>query len=102
MKRISILLLVFCTCFALAAWPQAQPQWWHHKIITFDAPGAGTGSGEGTIPWGIVIGGWIQGDYIDSNGVYHGFLSPDLVRFVTESVLDKISGGGRRAAVSVS
>ena len=24
MRRISILLLVFCTCFALAAWPQAQ------------------------------------------------------------------------------
>jgi len=24
MKRISILLLIFCTCFTLAAWPQAQ------------------------------------------------------------------------------
>ena len=37
MKRIGIVMLAFFTCFALAAWPQAQPQ-----IITFDAPGAGT------------------------------------------------------------
>ena len=28
MKRISILLLVFCTCCALAAWPQAPAQRW--------------------------------------------------------------------------
>lgn len=27
MKRISILLSVFCTCFTLAAWPQGEPQW---------------------------------------------------------------------------
>jgi hypothetical protein len=26
MKRISILTLIFLTCFALAAWPQAQTQ----------------------------------------------------------------------------
>ena len=97
MKRISILLLVFCTCFALAAWPQAQPQWWHHKIITFDAPGAGTGSGEGTIPWGIVIGGWIQGDYIDSNGVYHGFLRSPHGHFTTFDVPGMGKGAGQGA-----
>ena len=47
MKRISILLLVFCTCFGLAAWPQTKPP---TDIITFDVPGAGTASGEGTMP----------------------------------------------------
>jgi hypothetical protein len=73
MKRISILLLVFCTCFALTAWPHAQPQA-KHKIITFNVPGAGKGAGQGTLAWGIVKGGWIQGDYVDGKGVYHGFL----------------------------
>ena len=47
-------------------------------IITFDAPHAGTTGGQGTLPWGIVQGGWIMGNYIDGNGVYHGFLrAPD-------------------------
>ena len=41
MKRISIMMLVICTCFALAAWPQAK-----HKITEFNVPGAGTGSGQ--------------------------------------------------------
>jgi len=73
MKRISILLLVFCTCFALTAWPQAQPQA-KHIITTFNVLGAGKGAGQGTLAWGIVKGGWIQGDYIDGKGVHHGFL----------------------------
>src|SRR5271165_4536903 len=31
-----------------------------------------------TFPWGIVQGEWIMGNYIDGNGVYHGFLrTPD-------------------------
>jgi len=77
MRRISILMLVLFTCFVSAAWPQAQPQW-KHRIITFDVPGAGTGAGQGTFPWGIVQGEWIMGNYIDGNGVYHGFLrAPD-------------------------
>jgi hypothetical protein len=71
MKRISILLLVFFTSFATAAWPQ-------HKIITFDIPGAGTGAGQGTLPIGIVQGEWVSGSYVDASGVYHGFLrAPD-------------------------
>ena len=52
-------------------------------IITFEAPHAGTNAGQGTFPWGIVQGGWIMGNYIDGNGVYHGFLrAPD--GFITE------------------
>lgn len=76
MKRISFLLLILFTFVASAAWPQAQPQC-KHKIITFDAPGAGTGAGQGTFAY-IIQREWIAGNYIDANGVYHGFLrAPD-------------------------
>ena len=44
------------------------------KIITFDAPGAGTGSGQGTFSQGISDLGITYGYYIDGNGVAHGFL----------------------------
>jgi hypothetical protein len=78
MKRISILTLLFFTCFVLVAWPQARPQCRNHKIVTFDVPGAGTGAGQGTFAYNIVQGNWISGNYIDANGVYHGFLrAPD-------------------------
>ncbi|HTS34346.1 MAG TPA: hypothetical protein VMH04_01675 [Candidatus Solibacter sp.] len=74
MKRISILLLVVFTCFVLVAWPQSQPQWWQHKIITFDVPGAGRAAGQGTYANGINTAGEITGFYIDSNNRYHAFL----------------------------
>jgi len=44
------------------------------KIITFNAPGAGTGSGQGTQPAGINLEGLIAGNYFDSNWASHGFL----------------------------
>src|ERR1700683_2316762 len=44
------------------------------KIIEFNAPGAGTSSGQGTMPIGIVADGSILGWSIDSSNVYHGFL----------------------------
>jgi len=75
MKRMSILLLAFFTCFVLAAWPQAHAQWKHKpKIITFDAPGAGTGPGQGTTPYGIDSQGTIVGPYVDADNVNHGFV----------------------------
>jgi hypothetical protein len=43
-------------------------------ITTFDAPDAGTGSGQGTIPSSPNPAGAITGFYIDANGVNHGFL----------------------------
>ena len=43
-------------------------------IVKFNVPGAGTSSGQGTLPFGILDDGAILGEYIDSNGVYHGFL----------------------------
>lgn len=73
MRRISILLLVFCTAFVLAAWPQAQAQH-KSKIITFDIPGAGTSPGQGTVPFGIDARGTIIGWYVDASNVDHGFV----------------------------
>ena len=96
MKRISVLLLVFCTCFASAAWPQAQAQAQaKHKIITFKVPGAG----QGTLAWGIVKGGWIQGDYIDGNGVYHGFLREPHGKITKFDVPGMGKGAGQGAVL---
>ncbi len=47
------------------------------KMTTFDAPGAGTGAGQGTYPLYTTClnpAGAIVGSYIDANNVYHGFL----------------------------
>ena len=43
-------------------------------IITFDAPGAGTGSGRGTFAVNINDFGTAIGWFIDTNTVYHGFV----------------------------
>ena len=43
-------------------------------ITTFDAPGAGTSSGQGTNPFGINPSGATTGYDIDGSGVYHGFV----------------------------
>jgi hypothetical protein len=43
-------------------------------ITTFDAPGAGTASGQGTIPETPNQFGVITGQYIDANNVHFGFL----------------------------
>ncbi|HXJ95268.1 MAG TPA: hypothetical protein VMT20_20700 [Terriglobia bacterium] len=39
------------------------------EITTFDAPSAGTGNGEGTVPRSINLLGVITGWYIDASGV---------------------------------
>jgi hypothetical protein len=43
-------------------------------IATFDAPGAGTGSGLGTYTWAINPAGTTVGASQDNNGVYHALL----------------------------
>ena len=45
MRRINVLVLTLLTFLVSAAWPQAQEE---DKFTTFDAPGAGTGPGQGT------------------------------------------------------
>ena len=44
------------------------------QITTFDAPGAGTTSFQGTVPLAINDSGEIVGYFVDSNNVYHGFI----------------------------
>jgi hypothetical protein len=46
----------------------------HGSITTFDAPGAGTGAGQGTLPLLNNAEGAITGYDIDANGAFHGFL----------------------------
>jgi hypothetical protein len=43
-------------------------------ITTYDAPGAGTGPGQGSDGESINPAGEIAGEYIDANGPYHGFV----------------------------
>src|SRR5215831_10969880 len=43
-------------------------------FTTFDAPGAGTGAGQGTFPFAISFSGEITGFYIDATNANHGFL----------------------------
>ena len=44
------------------------------EITTFDVSGAGSGSGQGTIPNSNDPEGEITGYYVDASGVLHGFL----------------------------
>ena len=53
------------------------------RIITFDAPAAGTGAGQGTLPQGISDTGAIAGFYLDASNVYHGFLRTRHGTFIT-------------------
>ena len=45
-------------------------------VTKFDVPSAGTGAGQGTIIFfgTINAAGDVTGDYLDGNGVYHGFV----------------------------
>jgi hypothetical protein len=45
------------------------------KFTEFDAPGAGTGAGQGTIPMSNNPAGANTGYWVDASGVYHGFLA---------------------------
>jgi hypothetical protein len=56
MKCMGLRILILCTCFASIFGLQAQTTS-KHKIITFNAPGAGKGSGEGTVPISINLAG---------------------------------------------
>jgi hypothetical protein len=55
-------------------------------FITFDAPGAGTGSFQGTFPSSINPAGAITGYYYDANFVGHGFLRSSNGTFTTFDV----------------
>jgi len=60
---------VACMTLAVAT-AQAGP----NQLITFDVPGAGTASGQGTYPMSISGASLITGKYVDSSNVSHGFI----------------------------
>lgn len=65
------------------------------NIITYDAPGAGTGPGQGT--FGIVINPakGIEGYYVDSNNVSHGFVRSPLGTITTFDAPGAGTGSGQ-------
>ncbi len=54
-----------------------------HEIVKFDIPGAGTASGQGTIPLAINDRGDIIGNYVDPTSTQHGFLRTEDGTFTT-------------------
>jgi hypothetical protein len=71
--------LLFACSIAFAVTPMSVSATGQHlKIITFDVPAAGKGSGQGTSTAGINLFGAIIGSYTDANNVSHSFLrQPD-------------------------
>jgi hypothetical protein len=63
-------------------------------LITFDAPGAGKGSGQGTSGAAISNNGTITGTYADSGSVVHGFVRARDGTFITFDVPGASMVGG--------
>ena len=59
-------------------------------FTTFDAPGAGTGPGQGTFPNAINPVGAIGGDYLDASNLNHSFLRAPDGTFITYDPPGKI------------
>jgi hypothetical protein len=53
---------------------------------SFDAPHAGTGSGQGTFPTAINLHGWIAGTVVHSDGTSHGFLRKTNTTYIAVDV----------------
>jgi hypothetical protein len=56
------------------------------RYISFDAPGAGTGTNQGTIVSSVNLAGVLTGYYDDANGLSHGFLRSPKGEFKTFEV----------------
>src|SRR5580693_3178498 len=74
------MLLLQCIVF-VRAMPAQQPS--KAAFTTFDAPGAGTGAGQGTYANNINTAGEIVGNYADANGVSHGYVRAANGTFTT-------------------
>jgi hypothetical protein len=81
MRRISLLMFAVIGGLLSAPWLQAQGE-----ITSFDAPGAGTGSFQGTFPQQMTAAGRIVGYYRDNNGMNHGFVRSVQGQFTTIDV----------------
>ena len=64
-------------------------------ITTFDVPGAGTGSGQGTFPANINPAGTIVGNYVDASNVSHGFVRSPSGAITTFDVPGAGTGPGQ-------
>jgi hypothetical protein len=64
-------------------------------FTTFDAPGAGTAAGQGTLPESNNTQGAIAGNYIDENFVNHGFLRNQQGNFSVFDVPGSGTGPGQ-------
>ena len=69
-SRTLLLLSPLTLLCSLAMTGQAHAQ----QLITFDAPNAGTGAFQGTLPLGINLEGTITGTVTDSDNGTHGFV----------------------------
>ena len=87
--------VAFALVFATAATAADNPIPSKHKIIKFNAPGAGTGSGEGTVPISINPAGKIAGLTRDSNLVRHGFLRDKDGKFTVFDDPNAAGGSGQ-------
>jgi hypothetical protein len=65
------------------------------SITTFDAPGAGTAAGQGTIGYEVTAAGTIMGYYIDSGNVAHGYLRSRSGAFTTLDAPGAGTSGGQ-------
>ena len=68
-------------------------------FTTFDAPGAGTGAGQGTFAGDINPSGTIAGFYIDASGVNHGFVGTPSA-FITFEAPGAGTGPGQGTLVA--
>ena len=75
---------------AISVQLSAQP-----TIVTFDAPGAGTGAGQGTLPESNNTAGAIAGNYLDASSVDHGFLFDKQGKFSVFDVPGMGTGAGQ-------
>src|SRR2546425_1179381 len=64
-------------------------------FTTYDAPGAGTGAGQGTLPESNNIPGAITGQFIDGNFVNHAFVRSNQGIFSTFDVPGMGTGAGQ-------
>ena len=64
-------------------------------ITTFDAPGAGTGAGQGTQSFAISPDGEVTGFYFDATNAVHGFLRDTNGVITTFDVPGGGTGPGR-------
>jgi len=77
-KLIRTAVVCFCLLFSVET-PAQQPitgigSSSEPTFRTFEAPGAGTGASQGTIPFSINTAGAVAGVYYDANNAYHGVL----------------------------